>query len=330
MGSRTLALLCSTLLFGCAEGADTPFQSGLGADSGSRGGDGLTDGGGGDGDRDSGTDLIADGGGGGGDGDGDSTSGDGDGVSGCSAGDSCFLDGSDCSSDADCVNQCLDDMTCGSNCVPGVDTDGDGVEDCTEVADDEAWTDPAIFNGVHGRQRNQCSASGNCGENDTLGDVLSCMGGGAAEELDQSAGWSWESNPPDSNCNGAYGFEPPWTQCDSTWQGDWRATIRLRAGHHCFELTGGTNESCAALYVEVDTPADQFGGWESLDAATAADAQTDSGPVCFTVAEGSYPIMWHYTMDNGAGGSLQLRHCFDAAVDCTPSDILPAALLQVP
>ena len=50
-------------------------------------------------------------------------------------------------------------MTCGLRCVPGADTDGDGMLDCAEEADGSDWTDPLIFNGVHARQRNQCSSS---------------------------------------------------------------------------------------------------------------------------------------------------------------------------
>lgn len=198
---HVLTVLSAALLCACAEGAEmfyAPFD-----------GDGaVNDGGDNDaGDGDAGTDSDADGG----------ASGDGDAVGACAAGQSCGPAGADCASDADCIYGCGPDMKCTADpaCDATVDTDGDGMGDCFEQADGDDWTDVLVFNGVHGRQGNQCSGGGNCGENDTLGKVLSCMDGSVDEELDQSAGWDWADNPPNSNCDGDYGFAPPWTNCNS-------------------------------------------------------------------------------------------------------------------
>jgi hypothetical protein len=72
---------------------------------------------------------------------------------------------------------------------------------------------------MHVRRANQCSASGNCGENNTLQKVENCMSR-VSEELDQSAGWDWNDAPNDI-CSSQYGFRPNWTGCDSSWAADW-------------------------------------------------------------------------------------------------------------
>lgn len=214
---------------------------------------------------------------------------------------------------------CTAPATCGgagvaNQCGCGSDTDGDGVDDCTEDADGDPWTDATVFNGMHVRRANQCSASGNCGENDTLSEVDSCMQN-VAEELDQYSGWDWE-DPPNNICDSGYAFLPNWTGCDSTWAADWQGCIHLTSdGPHCFQITGGTNEGCAALYFNGNTG--------------NADAQSGTGPVCFNVSAGDYPIRWHYTMDDGSSSSMHVQYC-DAAGggDCTPSTAIPSRMLR--
>jgi hypothetical protein len=202
--------------------------------------------------------------------------------------------------------------TCnGNQCTCG-NRDGDGLDDCVEANDGDPWTDPDIFNGMRVRQRNQCSASGNCNENNTRAKVTSCMSGSIQQTLDQYAGWDW-NNPPDDICSSGYGFRPNWTQCDSTWQAEWSGVINLaQAGNHCFNITGSTNEGCGSLF---------------FDTATNG-IQTGAPTQCFDVAAGVYPILWHYTMDNGSSSSMHVNYCFGGASTCTPSTAIPASMLR--
>ncbi len=194
------------------------------------------------------------------------------------------------------------------------DTDGDSLTDCDENGDGNPWTDPAIFNGMHVRLANQCSASGNCGENDTLNEVNQCMNP-IEQERDQYSGWDWE-DPPDDVCSNGYRFLPNWTNCDSSWAGDWQGCIHLEGnGPHCFQIAGGTNEGCAALYFNGNTG--------------NADVQSGGAAKCFTVGTGNYPIRWHYTMDNGSGSSMHVRYCAGTGGNCAPSAAIPSRMLRV-
>ena len=216
----------------------------------------------------------------------------------------------------------------GSCASTSADADGDGLPDCEEDDDDDPATEADVFNGVHVRQADQCSAAGECSENDTLGEVIDCMSD-IREEQDQSAGWSWSDDPPDDLCEAEYRFEPAWTDCNDSWALDWQGYVYLTEGHHCFQLAGEADEDCGALYF-VDGEASGFGGWDDLPESTAANAQTGDSAVCFTISdEGSYPVRWHYTMDDGAHGTLQLLYCGDEAADCTPSAPLPSRMLRV-
>jgi hypothetical protein len=200
----------------------------------------------------------------------------------------------------------------GTCCVPGEDRDGDSITDCDEEADGDDWTDPDIFNGMYVRQRNQCSSVGSCSENNTLAEVNACMSGSIQEARNQYSGWDW-NNPPDNLCNAGYGFLPPWTVCDSTWQADWQGYIYLHgSGRHCFGITGGTDEGCGSLFFDGATNGIQNGS-----------------ALCFDRAEGAYPIRWHYTMDNGSNGSLHVNYCNGGASSCTPSVAIPSSLLRV-
>jgi hypothetical protein len=193
------------------------------------------------------------------------------------------------------------------------DADRDSLTDCDENGDNNPWTDPAIFNGMHVRLANQCSASGSCSENDTLNEVNQCMNP-IAQERDQYSGWDWE-DPPDDVCSNGYRFLPNWSNCDSSWAADWQGCIHLEgSGPHCFQIAGGTNEGCAALYFNGNTG--------------NADVQTGGAAKCFSVGTGNYPIRWHYTMDNGSGSSMHVRYCAGTGSNCTPSAAIPSRMLR--
>jgi hypothetical protein len=195
------------------------------------------------------------------------------------------------------------------------DADGDGMTDCDEANDGSAWTDPTIFNGFRVEHGNQCSAGGSCAENDMLQEVTACMQGNVVEEKNQYGGWDWE-NPPDDICDAGYGFAPRWNSCDFSWAARWSGCIHFETGGpHCFQIVGGTAEGCAALY---------FNGNSG-----SADVQSGTPVKCFNVAAADYPILLHYTMDNGSSSSMHVRYC-DALGDatCTPSTAVPSRMLR--
>jgi len=198
-------------------------------------------------------------------------------------------------------------------CDMGVNSDGDEFDDCTEIQDGDPWTDPNIFNGMHVRQKNQCGASGNCSDNDTLAEVEACMSGGIQEELDQYSGWDWD-DPPNNLCDVEYDFQPNWSVCDSTWQADWQGYINLVGnGQHCFGISGSSNEACGSLFFD-----DEING-----------IQTGLSSQCFNVNAGVYPIRWHYTMDNGSSSDLHVNYCFGGGNSCVPNTAIPSTILRV-
>jgi hypothetical protein len=186
--------------------------------------------------------------------------------------------------------------------------------DCAETADGDVWTDPAIFNGMRVRRANQCTTTASCAENDTLAEVNTCMAT-VLETKDQYSGWDWD-NPPDDICSAAYGFQPPWSVCDTTWAADWQGCVQLTgSGPHCFEIFGGTQEGCAALYFDGNTG--------------TANTQSGKPAVCFDVPAGNYPIRWHYTMDNGSSSSMHVRYCNGAGTTCVPTTAIPSSMLRI-
>jgi hypothetical protein len=207
--------------------------------------------------------------------------------------------------------------TGGVPCAAGADQDGDGLTDCTELNDQNAWTDPAIFNGMRVRWAEQCDADPSCDPAETPTRADACLAeSGVREERLQSAGWSW-ADSPDSICDPSYGFQPAWQQCGGgereRWQADWQGTIFLaEPGQHCFSVVGRESEACATLW---------FNG-----ATTGPDYRT--GARCYTVAAGVYPIRWYYQMDDGSSSDLHVNHCFGGAAPCTPTLEIPSTLLR--
>jgi hypothetical protein len=172
-----------------------------------------------------------------------------------------------------------------------------------------------VFNGLDVQRGNQCSDVGNCSENDTYTKVNACMQGNIAEERNQYSGWDW-NNAADDICDADYHFAPNWAGCDTTWAARWSGCVHFdTAGPHCFEINGSNVEGCAALYFNGNTG--------------NADVQTGNTVKCFNVAAGNYPLMFHYTMDNGSASSMHVRYC-DAkgAGTCTPTQALPSKMLR--
>jgi hypothetical protein len=134
------------------------------------------------------------------------------------------------------------------------------------------------------------------------------------ETKDQYSGWDW-NDPPDNICDLGYGFQPNWSNCDSSWAADWQGCVHLSgSGPHCFQITGAADEACASLF---------FNG------ATTADVQSGGVVKCLNVGEGNYPIRWHYSMDNGSASSMHVRYCGGTGSTCTPTLALPSRMLRV-
>jgi hypothetical protein len=289
MSSRAVLLVASALLVtcaSCAEGSGTLF-SGAGAGTGGEGGDPSTSGspagsGGAAGAASSGGTAGAAGTGGAA-------------GSGGSAG-----------------------STGSGGCSAGTNTDGDGMDDCTEAGDGDPWTDPAIFNGMHVRWAEQCNGAPSCPDIDTLAEVDACVASvPMVEQMDQYSGWDW-TNPDDSICTPGYNFQPPWTQCSDSnairWQADWQGYINLtQSGQHCFAAVGASDQSCTAIYFNTETM-----GITDL-----------SGYVCFDVPAGAYPIRWHYEMDNGSDSNMHVSYCFGGATPCALGLPILASMLRV-
>ena len=202
--------------------------------------------------------------------------------------------------------------TAGVCCTAGANADLDCADDCTELGDNNPFTDPTKFNGVHVRQKNQCSLLSTCLDNNTLSAEQGCMSGTIQEEKDQCAGWDWNDSP-DSLCNSAYNFTPSWTVCDGTWAAEWKGYINLTGpGQHCFAVTGSGFGGCASLFFNTETNGLQSG----------------AGARCYNVPAGVYPILWHYTMNIASTTGLHVQYCFGGTATCTPSAAIPASMLR--
>jgi hypothetical protein len=184
--------------------------------------------------------------------------------------------------------------------------------------DGDPWTDPAIFNGMQVRWAQQCDASPNCAEVDTLAEVTACIASNPTkEQKNQYSGWDW-TDPADSICSAGYNFQPNWSLCGDSdairWSADWQGYINLtQTGNHCFSVTGSNNEGCASIFFNMET----------------SGATHVSGPKCYNVPAGAYPIRWFYTMDNGSNSDMHINYCFGGSAMCVPSVVIPATMLRV-
>ncbi|MDH5671836.1 MAG: hypothetical protein OEZ06_06775 [Myxococcales bacterium] len=262
------------------------------------------------------------------------TDSDGDGVMDCAdgcPGDPAKTDPGDCGcgevetdSDGDGTSDCADDCPADpGRTEPGVcgcgasydDADGDSLYDCDEDGDDDPWTDKNIFNGFNVRQVNTCNSglisNVECADYDTLAKVDSCMERSIQEQKDQYSGWDWD-NAPDNICDAAYGFEPAWSNCDSSWQADWQGFINLPdSGQHCFAVAPGGDEGCTSVFFNGAT-------------VPVQDGQTQ----CFNVGGGIYSIRLHHGMDNGSAAGMHVYYCAGGGSTCTPTEPIASRQLR--
>ncbi|MBN1656407.1 MAG: hypothetical protein JXA30_21740 [Deltaproteobacteria bacterium] len=197
-------------------------------------------------------------------------------------------------------------------CRQEADSDGDGVEDCSEVGDHDAWTDPVVFNGMRVSTSDVCHENPNCDELDDLAEVRACEKND--EQLLQYAGWDFTTSEHD-RCNDAFGFRPGWTDCEDEFQIDARGFIKFdNNGYHCFSIASESDDpgQCAVLLVDDETEGIVIGQKK-----------------CFDYSAGIYPIRWFYEANNRAEvRSMRLRYCYGKDERCSPTDAIASSLLR--
>ncbi len=208
--------------------------------------------------------------------------------------------------------------------VPGcqlLDSDGDTLADCEELADRDAWTDPQVFNGAETSLTEGCAAISDCTAFAHRSTVDTCTEAGVLELHDSYSGWSFRDlrgteAPPNgfSPCDPEYDFGPPWAGCEpGLWGVRSRAQMKIeRSGLHCFELTGAENGGCGSFF---------FDGEDS-------GLLSGEGPRCFDVPAGVYPVEWFYRSTSGPRRALELLYCAGGGEECTPRVPLQQELLR--
>ncbi len=204
-------------------------------------------------------------------------------------------------------------------CEPGVDTDGDAIEDCTEVADGDPFTDPAVFNGLTAMIGERPEITGTCNSLDDRAEMESRFAS-PVRTLDVYAGWEFDTNA-DDYADPSYGFMPNWTESDSG-----RFSVRYRgqfnaatAGIYCFNVDIGASGTdifsgknmCAQVYV---------GDGASFLVETGYEAEgPNADEACIELAEGAHTfdiVFWYFNILEQA--VLVVRHCRTDAGTCTP------------
>ncbi len=95
-----------------------------------------------------------------------------------------------------------------TTCDPGGDGDGDGVADCVERDDGDAFTDQVVFNGLHAIIGETPEVTGNCSALDDRAELDDRFDPAVAAQ-DVRAGWELDTGA-DSYADPSYGFSPNW------------------------------------------------------------------------------------------------------------------------
>lgn len=195
-------------------------------------------------------------------------------------------------------------------CVAGADSDTDGMLDCDEQNDGDAWTDPLLLNGVVAERGNSCHAAPTCTGIDTQAKIDACFN--PIEENTLYSGWDFATNDRNA-CDAGFDFAPAWTGCGEDFGVHYSGVVRLaQNGVHCFRLSGSTNDQCGALYFARDT----------------APFLSNGGAGCYALPAGVYPIEWFYETTSDGTNELHVDYCFGGQTVCTPNTALPAEDLR--
>lgn len=213
-------------------------------------------------------------------------------------------------------------------CTDVTDSDGDGLRDCLETGDENAWTAADVFNGVQVTLFPGCGAGPFAGSCDALLDsqqVDTCTAVAPLESLQQSAGWDFGSADTGDSCSADYGFQPGWDSCADPFQLVAEGFIQLETGRHCFFVSDAFADGCGALYVSRE-PTETFTDWAGAPSLTLRS--TPGGDrACMGLEAGVYPIRWYFNMW-GPDHALRLRYCFDRSDDCAAGRAIPSGMLR--
>jgi outer membrane protein assembly factor BamB len=195
-------------------------------------------------------------------------------------------------------------------CLPGADSDHDGVPDCDEQNDADAWTDPLILNGVIGQRGAACATNLTCAQIDTRDELAACFA--PVESTRLRSGWDFDTSDTNA-CQSGFGFDHPFQGCAGDFGVGYEGAIRLEtSGVHCFAVSGSTAGQCGALFLD-----------QSSTALTSAQ-----GPLCLELPAGIYPLEAAYQTTNHSANSFHLQYCFGGDADCTPTQAIPKEMLR--
>ncbi len=222
-----------------------------------------------------------------------------------------------------------------AGCVTGVDDDGDGVDNCTEADDGNAFTDPAIFNGLKVTIGDRPEITGSCNNIDDFTEMESRFAS-STTTLNAYAGWEFDT-AADSYNDPSYGFMPNWTSAQSgRFSARYSGTINLTdTGMHCFRIDIGATGTgiingknmCAQIYVNGGGGAGQVNNW-LVESGYQADA-SDVNEACVTLDAGPYSfdiVYWYFNVLERA--QLQVRYCYGDQAACTPDQMVTPSMLQ--
>jgi hypothetical protein len=212
-----------------------------------------------------------------------------------------------------------------TECTPGVDSDGDGREDCLELLDDDDYTDPEVFNGLEAVIGDRPEFVGSCNNLDDHAEMASHFAA-STKTLDVHAGWEFDTGA-DAYSDPSYGFMPNWPDPAPAERFSVRYTGRIRlseGGVQCFSVDIGatgtdlftSRNACGQVYLDAGdgAPLAETG----LDAASV-DAKT--GCVMLGAGDYSFDIVFWY-MNTLEQAKLQVRRCTVASGTCTPDQPL--------
>jgi hypothetical protein len=227
-------------------------------------------------------------------------------------------DGRKCAVTNDCNASHCQSGIC---CTVGSNRDSDSLDDCTEYTDNNAWTDPDIFNGLKGVVLPPCTGtlgSLSCNSQDTVPEVRACAAKTVAEQADQWAGWSWPSVSETDVCAASHGFSPNWSASCGTknWAVYYTGKMTLPvAGRYCFKMAASSTSttSCGTLVLNGDTG-------NSL-------VTTDGGnTVCINAQSATTAaVELYYQQSTGVGVvttyGFDVIWCYAASGNCNPSNL---------
>ena len=208
-------------------------------------------------------------------------------------------------------------------CAPGEDGDADGVSDCDELADDDPFTDPAVYNGLTA-MIGERPEWGSCNDLDDHAEMRMRFAA-SSKMMDVRAGWDFDTGA-DAYSDPSYGFEPSWAMAAPAERFSLRFAGRIRlaaAGTQCFSIDIGaagtdvflSGNNCGQIYL---------GGGPTWLAETGHEAASvDAKLGCVELPAGDYDldlVFWYYNLL--AQAKLHVLRCTSASGPCTPDQPL--------